>query len=727
MMHTSRFSFLLYAGLILAGSADSAVSQNLQAVMSVDKTQADIGSREMFEFTIQYNCASTTTDSFATQLTDTFPASVEVVGIVDSPHIAASSVSANTVTFDFIDPLPAGATGDLIIQCRFYETTPSNTTITNSATISSSNFGSATSNSVNVEGINGFTPPSFTPGVLMRKSGYSSTGRSDTWSYYLYHGNTGDSGSDLANYQVEDILPAGVKLVYFDTGLFPGTSNPVNAYYQVNAGGSWLAWPGNPLTTSGVEERNYVSDLGLAAGDYVSAIRLEFGTLTGGGQFYPEAPGTQDIKLKVELVDPSAWSIGDTVENCATASGGGYSSNECHTVTFNSGYGNLTFVDGASVQKQAYTTEASTLQTFSYEIVHGNTGESDLDGYVLEETPPAGVKIETFSTGVFPGPALPIVVNYKTNLNPAWSAVSGTYWSNSLAWIYDYTLGLGAGEYVSGFQIVFGTLPGGGGYHPSADGASDIDVWTKLVDPASWNAGDPVTNCASVSATLNGNPVSESGCDTISVMPTIGDYTLYQWPITSSPYLPGEVFRMGVTYGTDPESGKPMTDPVVALLLAEEFEYVGNETYDGWGYTDSGSPVPSVSVTNNFGGTGRQLVRYAFSPMTILPNGSWHHGHIRLDVRVKNGTPNGSYMNTVVGSWTPENEGHWWFITDDLDYDGDGVTTDFVARSDTYFYVDSGNSTASLDSVMWVKGALDAGWSRYPDSGTDDSRRRGRL
>ena len=114
---TLRFAAV---AVMLTLSLLSVTAQNLQLVLSVDKTQADIGSSEMFEFRIQYNCASTITDAFSAQLTDTLPASVNVVGIVDSPHVASSNLVGNTVTFDFIDPLPAGATGDLILQCRFF-------------------------------------------------------------------------------------------------------------------------------------------------------------------------------------------------------------------------------------------------------------------------------------------------------------------------------------------------------------------------------------------------------------------------------------------------------------------------------------------------------------------------------------------------------------------------------------------------------------------------------
>ena len=541
------------------------------------------------------------------------------------------------------------------------------------------------------------------------------------------HGNTGDSGSDLTSYQVEDILPAGVRLEYFDTGEFPATSNPINVYYQTNTGGSWVGWPGNPVTTTDVEVRKYVSDLGLPGGDYVSAIRFNLGTVPGGGAFYPDVPGSEEMKLKVELVDPSAWSIGDSIDNTATVSAGGYSESDTHTVQLTSDYGNLAFTRGASVVKWAADGSMSALQSLGYELDHGNTGGSgsDLSDYLLEEVAPAGAKFETFTTGRFPGPAIPIQVNYHTNLDASWTAWSGTYWSDSESWIYEYELPLGAGEYVTGFQLVYGTLPGGGGYHPDADGQSDVDIWMKLVDPASWSAGDSVTNCATVHARMPEEhdedddyiAISPSDCATINIIGAVGDYTLYQWEATADPYLPGETYRVGITYGTDPESGKPMTDPVVAYLLAEEFEYVGNETHYGWGYTDGGSPAPSVAVVDDFAGTGRQLVRYGFSPLTISPNGSWHHGHVELDVRVKDGTPNGYYTNEAYGSWDPDGEGHWWFVTDTFDADGDGSTTDLVARSDRAYSVDAGNSTAALDSVMWVKGALDSNWSRYPDSG----------
>ncbi|MGK0187685.1 MAG: hypothetical protein ACI9R3_003474 [Verrucomicrobiales bacterium] len=456
------------------------------------------------------------------------------------------------------------------------------------------------------------------------------------------------------------------------------------------------------------------------AGDYVSAIRFDLGTVPSGGAFHPATPGNTAIRLKVKLADPAAWAIGNTINNCASVNGGGYTDTDCKETTLTSNYGSVSFADGSYIDKWADDTSMSPLQSLGFELDHGNTGGagSDLVGYMLEQIAPSGVKFESFNTGKFPGPAIPIQVNYRTNLTPSWTAYSGSFSSNVEQWLGESSFSLSAGEYVTGFQLVYGNLPGGGGYHPNASGQSDVDMWMKIVDPATWTAGAPVTNCAATYATLNGNAAGSSDCATINTIGAVADFTLYQWEATSDPYLPGETFRVGITYGVDPESGKNMTSPVISYLLAQKFEYVGNETYAGSGYIDAGSPAPTVAVIDDFAGTGRQLIRYNFNALSIIPTGGYHHAYLEVDLKAEDGTPNGSYTNEVYGSWIPESEGlNGYFITDSTDIDGDGLSSDQVARVARAFAVDSGNSTAALDSVMWVKGALDTDWSRYPDSG----------
>ena len=70
-----------------------------------------------------------------------------------------------------------------------------------------------------------------------------------------------------------------MKLLRFNVGEFPATSQTIDVYYQTSAGGGWVIWPGGPWDTDGDDNYVYASTLGLPVGTHVAGLRLDFGTL----------------------------------------------------------------------------------------------------------------------------------------------------------------------------------------------------------------------------------------------------------------------------------------------------------------------------------------------------------------------------------------------------------------------------------------------------------------
>ncbi|MFZ1496846.1 MAG: hypothetical protein WAS72_07310, partial [Saprospiraceae bacterium] len=133
----SKISFTLCIWLFMLLSAPVAFAQ-LTITKSVDKT--DLLSGELFTYTLQYRCASTTTDCNNVTVTDVIPPGMIYNSLTGSVHTIGQTgtydSATRTVTFDFIDPLPAGSTGELTITCFFPNgSTPDGATATNTATI----------------------------------------------------------------------------------------------------------------------------------------------------------------------------------------------------------------------------------------------------------------------------------------------------------------------------------------------------------------------------------------------------------------------------------------------------------------------------------------------------------------------------------------------------------------------------------------------------------------
>ncbi|MDZ4198203.1 MAG: hypothetical protein U1E27_02860, partial [Kiritimatiellia bacterium] len=143
----------IISALVMAMAASASAQSGLEVTKLIKDGLTTVPSGQAFTYKLQYRAASTTSDFFGTYLTDILPPGIEYQSLVGTVHVA--SFSHNPATRElrviFIDPLPAGSTGEIEVNVRFTPgTTLSGTVATNTATMDASNFPEVTSPPVQI-------------------------------------------------------------------------------------------------------------------------------------------------------------------------------------------------------------------------------------------------------------------------------------------------------------------------------------------------------------------------------------------------------------------------------------------------------------------------------------------------------------------------------------------------------------------------------------------------
>ena len=206
--------------------------------------------------------------------------------------------------------------------------------------------------------------------------------------------------------------------------------------------------------------------------------------------------------------------------------------------------------------------------------------------------------------------------------------------------------------------------------------------------------------------------------------------------------------------------GQDIVNPVITDLLDTNLEFVppadGGTNFQvpySWQYNPiagSGNvnavPTecynPTFSVTENFAGTGRTLLKWVYNGC-VVQAGIWESTvGAFFSARIKPTTPAGTIIKnhtenllltdtTLISKFCPKNgappadtpQTPWYFdftvpTPDLIDYDGDGNKTEQRCASNEVQYLVP--VLANAESSKWVLGALDSTWSRYPASGDTD-------
>jgi choice-of-anchor A domain-containing protein len=297
-------------------------------------------------------------------------------------------------------------------------------------------------------------------------------------------------------------------------------------------------------------------------------------------------------------------------------------------------------------------TETSANQGWlSYTLKHGinHPSGATATNYIVRDDFPANVKFVAFTPESWSSGIASVNVFYKTNQNGSLRAWPGnpryTTGAPSGDWIGEWELGLQTNEVVTGIEMRYGNLAGGGAFHPDNQ-VQGLQIYTRIINPAAATVGATISNCAN--SVANGLS-SGNSCTGITVKEARPQFSSWiSWGAGAPPYALGQTFKLGTTLAIYDVSTGSIVNPKVGILLPPEFEFLSFDSVDGAAWAAAGSPQPTVEQVSNFEGrAGYKLVRLlwgASNPFTLPVTGQWSSVEVRLNVKVKNSTPNGEYV-----------------------------------------------------------------------------------
>ncbi|MGA8810813.1 MAG: SdrD B-like domain-containing protein, partial [Thermoanaerobaculia bacterium] len=638
---------------------------------------------QIFGYRLTYNCSNTSGPCLGAQVIDLLPAGVTFDSTVPaSPtgDVAAINVTNNfggsgrtRVQFVMINPLPAGNSGDLLINVHFPNgSTPNGTVATNTA--DGINLGTSpgtfTTPPVNVTAVAALQ-------VTLSKTLTTSPAELDLpETYRLRISNVSNANGSLnltSLGPLTDTLPPGVVF----TGSTPAADCQPGCVGTTPASVTWTSPCSLPLT-----------------------------------------PGN-NCDVNVNVTFPSAtFPSGTNVTNSFTATGtalGGAPTNlgvgtVTHPVT--------TFVPNASASLSKNLNGNSpnppTLnQTFSYEFVPQNNGNVALDNTTVIDTLPIQFQLASVTTGAYNnaadfGAGVGVRVSYEKNT----ALGVFTLWGSSPNVTTSTTLtapppGIGAGEYVTKIKWEYGQT------QPGMAPSTRPQITGKIVNPSNAGGpvgfGDSVQNCVALSAVHTAGPtnVSQNACNTFTISGPFVQLNPGKDNLSGGPLNPGQAvsFRLHVRSAAQSSDPAPLEKIVAADLLPVDL------IFTGWTFDDQGTGLPApqnFQQIPNYANTGRTLLRWTWNA------GSGNLGvnqqvFINVNTTLRNGAQAGNLSNTMdlaINAPGLAQRCNGSSTTDTLDIDNDGSTADTLCTA-------TGNLTvapiAQLVSSKKIKGSCDGG------------------
>ncbi|NJN65929.1 MAG: hypothetical protein HC884_04035 [Chloroflexaceae bacterium] len=551
-------------------------------------------------------------------------------------------------------------------------------------------------NASNTTTAQGVTP---TPSATLTKSVSSpEMNLGGTVTYRLRAEN--DGNTPLDDFTLVDAIPDQVEVTQIRTLL--ADSIPVTLSYQVDDGG-WVTW-GVYIIPNGLYTLD-VSTLGLGAGQRITDLRWEYGTVPAG--FDLDQDPTTGFRATVTSDTPSN-PFNNTANLTWEHSGTPDSDSDPVGLTVIPERPRIRVEKSVQSGNPAY--EGSTVR-YRLRLRNDSYTGTPLENPVLADLLPPDLEYIGNLTSSGTMPDVEQIDNYggtQTLLRFHWDDFGGDGPTLSLADGSDINLEfdvrVSAGASVGtrnnrGYLIKWGNPP------------IDQSSWCQSIQSDSSDL-DSDTNTAEQFCASSNTPVN-----VVIAQPQV---RVEKSIISGSPAYSGDIVRYQVRLVNNSQTNTALVNPVLGDLLQSGMEYVGNVAVSGNG----GAPDPYEEVIPDYNGTGRTLVRFRWdgTPTFSLP-GDDRDIRVQFDVRVG--------ASVLYGTETEGNRAaliEWDNPTIDItsqsetttvdvnDLDGDTNTTEEFSYTNNNDRI-TVNAIAQLDSVKWVKGQLDANWHRYPESG----------
>lgn len=699
--NTAFFGLIWFVALLLTSFQTKAqVTLSLEYTEQNNTTTMLAGNQLSMQ--MKYSASSTTTSitgaKMVLNLPDQIIAADSYVGTVHAPisnFVFTNTPGAKKLTITFISPLPSGSNGTLGVRLFTANgNVPDGTVLPTTAEFTSD--GGYTSGPQNYSvtltagnpmicGQKTILAPAAVDNnttYLIRVSGRVSTNEYITYGYL-----------NSTNITVQDTLPAGAVFVSAELRRSNNTVVPTTI---TESGG---------IVTAAIPDLNAVRNgVSWTAPIYILYIKVRYNTADGfavgqtvsnraGITFTPFGGTPIHVSHGMQL-DPDAC-VNDLIE----------------TSTLTNPNVQATFSKGLDVG-QSTTVLAG--QPITYCLNFNNSGNVELENVELIEEIPAALRYAGRSGNTN---ALSRI-EYQTNVSSTWQTltVSGP--------------GPIAGDpsvYYTRLKFVL-ISPFPANTTLAQYGTSNLNCLEVQFTRAPNVADNTVvTNCASWTSSTPNIPASRTSCAaSVTLAPAQTTAQAFirttHTPACSGPYPIGQIFTQ-VGSLSALTSGAGIENPVLMMFPepAGYFEYVTNSASVVTAST-SLTVTPTFEYLPNYAGTGRPLLRWTYPAGTVLPSGGGIS--VRAQFRLTNIGLTGHILNFLtsgsnIGTYTHYNGSAAITQIDQYDLNNNGRTTDTLGIQPTSYFSCgiAARSSASMESIKWVKGQLDADYSRYPASG----------
>ncbi len=650
------------------GAKSANLTASLELTKTVDNTAPLTG--EIFSYTLNYSCSSTTNDCYDVVLEDILPPELEFVSLIGSTHSINESYNSgtHTVTFTFQDVIPAGTFGNVTVNVIFPAGfTPNETVANNTATISSSNAPSVTA--TNSEAV----------AVAAQDFNY-------------YKTTSGFGGENVLSYAFKACNDKNYDyygVLHLDSVIIVDTLLPNAILHEVR------------------EVNNYSYD------PVTNIVTMYLYNLDIGECRWP--------KVVVEYPEPY-YSANDLIINEGAFTY--YPVGEFPETVYDEDQTILPapFVE-LEFEKYANAYEFYPGEYGNYGLHFYNRGTDSLYNFCIVDTIPSEIELTQIDHGnyAYNGPRgnvdyeERVTITYTTNLNGSQIVPGSPFsiWDFGSVYLTDLGLNVGGTEYITSVSFCYRDIPSG---FFSYD---DINLHFRVRDNAPPGI---VTNCAYPTSDTDLSPTVTVDCANINVnAPIVGHLpgankevwrggTDYFY---KGSFNPGDTVRYKIQVYNSSSVSDPIDNPIMADLLPPELSYITNS----WVLTNAdGVPQPNFRLIYDYKGTGRTFLQWDWSGSASYSVPPSEFFTIEFDVVIDEFAPAG--FETITNEYSILNESsngctaNSYVLRDTFDFDDDGSTTDLFCSGRALLDI---NPYPSLESEKLVKGQVDSIYTKYPD------------